>query len=213
MDSAIRMDSPTSAVSVFTGLMLLWTMFLIHDARARRHALSLLKCLGLLLHNIPTICLLITSVTAQMYDDSALVWFIFLMAFRYWRILMNIFFWLQYKPTLTTEKDVMTAADCTVIISIVGPIGHNVFAEMVAAILVNGPACLVFSKNTEDALKQVEDFLPTIIMQLEAGVTTYQLKHGLAGIDIVTKIQVNNAHISNKRAQVVDAFEKVGTGT
>ena len=95
---AVTMTTPTHmayptmiATAVLCG-SLLWTAFLIHDVRRQSTPPPLLRCLGLLFHNIPAIYLLLTALTAQAAEDTALVWFAALMIFRYWRTIASIYF-------------------------------------------------------------------------------------------------------------------------
>jgi hypothetical protein len=151
-------------------------------------------------HNIPAIFLLFTTIFANYIDDTALVWFGALMLFRYWRTITNIWFHFQYElATMSWEKR-HSENDCTVIVPIVGPEGNCFFDEMVTAILVNGPARLIFSTNTPSAKKQVEDRIPSIIAKFLAGTSE---------VELVTEIKVLNAEVSNERKQVVKAFDEV----
>jgi hypothetical protein len=192
-------------------LTFLWTMFLIYDVRRRDNPPTTLRQVGLLCHNIPAMFLFGTTVAAQVIEDTALVWFVALMIFRYWRTLTNIWFWFKYKAATATSACKITSTDCTVIVPTVGPHGNRVFGEMVTAILINGPARLIFSTNTITATEQVEGILPVVLADIEAGAATYQKQHGLGKHKVTTDIQVLNANVFNKRQQVVRAFEKVET--
>ncbi|KAH9868431.1 hypothetical protein J1614_007503 [Plenodomus biglobosus] len=200
----------TAALCVF--LNILWTLFLIVDANTRKRPITPLASLGLLCHSIPSVFLLGTAVIAQKADDNILVWFVALLAFRYWRTIINIFFWFQYKPAVASDGLKILPEDCSVIVPTVGPLGNSVFDEMIASILYNGPARLIFSTNTELAAKDVEAHIPTVLADVEAGKSGYQLQHNLGAFDhTVTEIIVLNASISNKRQQVVHGFQNVAT--
>ncbi|KAF1913893.1 glycosyltransferase like family 2-domain-containing protein [Ampelomyces quisqualis] len=190
---------------------LIWTTFLIYDVRRRLNPPSERHQLGLLYHNIPALLLLTTTLIAKSAKDTALVWFVALMVFRYWRTLTNIWFWFQYELVVTSYAR-YTGADCTIIVPTVGTAGNGAFDEMVAAILINCPARLIFSTNSASAKKQVEDRLSAIQADVEAGTSVYQKKHRLdAMVKLITVILVINASVSNKRAQVVHAFSCVET--
>lgn len=186
-------------------------MFLVYDAHRRPSPPSFPSSLNLFYHVIPAFLLLVVTLGSQAANDGALVWFLALLVFRYWRTVVNVYFWFQYKPTLPTQHDDYTAADCTVIVPTVGPAGNAVFAEMVAAIVWNAPVQVVFSTNTDLAAAQVTAYLPSILNGLKAGTTTYQKQWGLGPLKNDTKIQVTNANVSNKRHQVVKAFDLVDT--
>jgi cellulose synthase/poly-beta-1,6-N-acetylglucosamine synthase-like glycosyltransferase len=210
--TGITPDGPTIFAGIVLWLTFLWALFLIFDVQRRSDSPSLLSSSRLLLHTIPALFLFGTAVTSQIVNDSALVWLVALLVFRYWRTVVNIAFWFKYKPALPTGKEKMLATDCTVIVPTVGPIGNPVFGEMVAGILANGPARLIFSTNTVDAAKQVEDYLRGLCAAFKAGATAYQQEWGLGAMEILTDITVINANVSNKRQQVVHGFGEVKTG-
>jgi hypothetical protein len=114
--------APTKAAAVFLCLSMLWVAFLIYDAHVKNIGLSKPRQLGLLCHAIPAIFFLLTTKTAESSQDTALVWFMALILFRYWRIMVNIYFWFQYKPAVIIPglKQV-NASDCTVVVPTVGP--------------------------------------------------------------------------------------------
>ncbi|KAF1842366.1 glycosyltransferase family 2 protein [Cucurbitaria berberidis CBS 394.84] len=205
------MDFTTILATIMMCGMFTWNIFLIYDVRQRPDPPTLLSSLRLLAHSIPAMILLGTCIMAQNAQDSALVWFAALFAFRYWRILVNVFFWFRYNPALATGRETITSSDCTVIVPTVGPNGNSVFADMVAAILANGPGRLIFSTNTEDAAQQVRAILAKIVSDLKAGTSSYQQLWGVGAVDVTTDIQVTNAKVSNKRHQVVKAFEMAET--
>ncbi|KAJ4374047.1 hypothetical protein N0V83_002786 [Neocucurbitaria cava] len=211
MSGLATMHWTIAAASMLTAGSVLWTIFLMFDAHRRLDRPSLLATLGLLCHAIPSVFLLATTMVAEEAHDPPFVWLVALLVFRYWRTLVNIFFWFRYKPAVAKGDLKITANDCTVIVPTVGPTGNTEFAEMVTAILVNRPACLVFSTNTKDAQEQVNMVKSTIVADVEAGNTTYQKQHGLGPLEVSTKISVENAQVSNKRQQVVHGFQKVDT--
>jgi hypothetical protein len=51
---------------------------------------------------VPAVFLLCIAKTAHSAKDAALVWFIALLSFRYWRILVNIYCFFQYKLATST---------------------------------------------------------------------------------------------------------------
>jgi hypothetical protein len=206
----------TKAAAVFLCLSMLWVAFLIYDAHVKNIGLSKPRQLGLLCHAIPAIFFLLTTKTAESSQDTALVWFMALILFRYWRIMVNIYFWFQYKPAVIIPglKQV-NASDCTVVVPTVGPGEgekyNKAFYEMITSVLVNHPARLIISTNDEKAEKQVNTALPLILAKIEAGDTNYHREHGLGPTRVTTDRVVSNAEISDKRTQVVDVFKKVFT--
>jgi hypothetical protein len=91
-----------------------------------------------------------------------------LLAFRYWRTIVNIFFWFRYQPAVTNGNFKTKSTDCTVIVPTVGPPGNSVYDEMTTAILFNRPARLIFSTDTEAAADIVNAALPAIRAKIAA---------------------------------------------
>ncbi|OAL05904.1 hypothetical protein IQ06DRAFT_362088 [Phaeosphaeriaceae sp. SRC1lsM3a] len=205
------MSFSASFAKLLVWLNFLWTVFLIYDARGQVDPPPKFRQLGLLCHNIPALFLLGTTLAAQRSDDKFLVWFIALMAFRYWRTLVSIYFWFQHELAVATPGFKINSGDCTVVVPTVDPAGNKSHGEMVAAILVNRPAKLIISTNTAKAEQQVKSTVLSIRSAVEAGTTTYQKQHGLGACKVVTKIEVLNADVSHKRQQVVRAFSTINT--
>ncbi|CBX94470.1 predicted protein [Plenodomus lingam JN3] len=208
---SISIDWALSKAGLLVLLSFFWSLFLIVDANRREKPISLLASFGLLLHTIPSVFLLGTVIIAQQVYDSTLVWFVSLLAFRYWRIIVNIFFWFQYKPALTSDDLKISSESCTVVVPTVGPQGNSVYDEMIAAILYNRPARLIFSTNTESAAEQVNAYMPSLLAAIEAGKSAYQMQYNLKAFRPTTEILVLNASVSNKRQQVVHGFQNVET--
>lgn len=194
---------PTKSAAVIVTAMFAWVGFLICDYRRKVKSASLTKALGLVCHVIPSLYLYGACYLAGQVTNGANVWFVSLMVFRYWRTLTQVFFWLQYKPVRPTCTDVMKSKDCTVVLPTVGPAGNFVFEDLVASVLANAPACVVFATNTKVAAEGVEYFLRSLSPKYEAGETDYQRRHGLPATPIVTEIQIIDVGLSSKRRQVV----------
>ncbi|KAF2132327.1 glycosyltransferase family 2 protein [Dothidotthia symphoricarpi CBS 119687] len=204
-------DGPIILGTIVLCLMILWTSFLIFDVRRRPNPPSTLRSLGLLCHNIPAAFFLGTAIVTQHVNDKAMFVFGALMIFRYWRTLVNVWYWFQYKPAVAPTDFKITSADCTVIVPTVGPVGNTVYDQMVTSILMNHPARLIFSTNTDSAAEQVNAALPLMLADIAAGHTVYQKQHGIGPIAVTTDIKVLNARVSNKRQQVVHGFKGVET--
>jgi hypothetical protein len=165
MSSSFKMDASTAMATALLCLSALWTTFPVYDVPRRPDPPTLLRMVGVLCHNIPAMFLLSTAIAAQSIDDTALAWFVALLAFRYWRTLVNIYFWCQYKPTVATAALKFGPESCTVVVPTVVPFGNKVYGEMIAAIIVNRPSRLIFSTNTASAAQLVEDALPAIFLK------------------------------------------------
>lgn len=210
---SVESDWPVT-VGVYSTLVLIaWALFLIYDLRGRPRRSSLPEQLSVLGHTIPGYALLGAAVLAQSSTDYYLVWLGFLLVFRYWRTAVQIFYWTKYKPALPTGNDAFKPSDCTAICATVGPIGNLVFDELVASILVNKPACLIFACNTIDAADQVRHFLTDFRPTFEAGNTRYQRMYNVPRFffETYTEIRTVNVGISNKRHQMVAGIQHIDT--
>lgn len=208
------MDLPPTSAAVLVCATFLCTTFLIYDLRRRRclsNSPSVLQCAGILCHNIPALLFLAITIAAQVAHDTALVLFVALMTFQYWRTLVNIYYWIQYELAVPSADLKITPDSCTVVVTTVGPDCNAVYSDMVTRILVNRPARLIFSTNTASATEQINKTLPAIMADVETGFSTYQQQYHLDPIQVTTEIVVLNANVSNKRQQVVHAFSNVKT--
>ncbi|KAJ4362143.1 hypothetical protein N0V95_001491 [Ascochyta clinopodiicola] len=202
---------PTISSALVVVGMAAWVVFLMYDYTRKTKVPSLRKMLGLVFHIVPALCLWATCWMAEQATNGADVWIVALLTFRYWRTLTQLFFWCRYKPTRPTSRDTMKPADCTVLLPTVGPVGNAVFEHLVASILVNEPARVVFSTNTAEAEKAVWVFLSGFRAKYEGGETDYQQRHNLPGRDIVSDIKVVNVGESSKRRQIVAGLAHVET--
>ncbi|KAJ4383853.1 hypothetical protein N0V86_000696 [Didymella sp. IMI 355093] len=207
------MDQPTT-VGVYSIVgMFVWVLFLLYDLQGQLHQISLRKQLGMFGHVMPSCTFFGAAVLAQFSTDYYLVWLGFLLVFRYWRTAVQIFFWIRYKPALSTANDKLKPSDCTAICATVGPAGNLVFDELTGSILVNKPAYLIFACNTVEAADQVRKFLKDFRPCFEAGNTRYQRVYNLSGFPFekYTKIRIVDVGISNKRHQIVAGIQHVET--
>lgn len=209
--SNITLDWPVAMASTITFGMVPWILFLMYDSRRQLTRPSRLATLGLVFHIVPSIFLLGTAIIAQRAKDKALVWFIALLMFRYWRTLVSIVFWCRYRPATATTNFKLPARDCTAILPTVNANISIVFGEGVTAVLVNHPARFIFATASSNAKKQVEAALEEILNNVKAGTSSYQQQHNLGPMQVTTDIKVHNADVSNKREQVVQCFPMVKT--
>lgn len=189
----------------------LWISFLIYDIRKTPNAPTFAASLRLFLHLWPATLFYFAAKIAQNHEDPLLVWFILIVVMRYYRTVVNLYYWFQYEPALPNVNSKLRSEDCTVISATVGPKDNEVFDQMVSSILFNKPSRLVFSTNTSTATIQVEEALPAIVSALELGKSTYQRENRLHATEVSTEILVLCADISNKRRQVVHALKAAKT--
>lgn len=210
---AAHLDWPTTVGLQLTLLLFAWVLFLQRDLKRHPHRLSLGRRLGLFGHVVPGLAVAGSGIAAQSAADYYTVWLAFLLVLRYWRTAVQIFFWARYAPALASGADVFSAADCTAVCATVGPEGNTVFDCVVAAVLWNRPARVVFACNTAAAAEAVGGFLESFRGEFEAGATRYQREHGLAGFAVGehTQIRVVCVGVSNKRRQMVAGLAHVET--
>ncbi|KAF3000793.1 hypothetical protein E8E13_005804 [Curvularia kusanoi] len=202
---------PTRFAAIVVAIMFSWVTFLMHDYRCKVEAPSLTKALGMVCHTIPALYLYGTCHLANIAANSSDIWFASLMIFRYWRTLVQIFFWSRYKPMRPTRNDTMKPKDCTVLVPTVGPAGNSAFEDLIASILTNNPARVIFSTNTRAAAEGLETSLRTFRLKYNEGTTAYQLLNNIHGATIDTDIQIINVGISSKRSQIVSGLAYVDT--
>ena len=192
--------------------MFLWVVFLILELRKRPDAPSFVSSLKLLTHMWLAILIFIASKVADNHRDPVLILFIFLVTFRYYKTVVNVWIWFQYRPAVAPHDFTLSSADCTVVVPTVGTDGNDTFAEMVTGILYNRPSHLIFSTATKEAEQRVLAALPDIVQDLASGNSTYLKERNISTLVHQTEIKVINADISNKRKQVVNALQAVTTG-
>ncbi|KAJ4987907.1 glycosyltransferase family 2 [Stagonosporopsis vannaccii] len=194
---------PTKASASIVVLSSAWVGFLMVDYRCKVKSPSFFKALGMLGHVLPAVMLYGTCYLANRATNGADIWFVAFMIFRYWRTLTQTFFYFRYKPVRPTDNDKMKPKHCTVVIPTVGPAGNAFFEDLVASILTNAPARVVFSTNTKSAAEGVENFLKPFLPKYEAGATDYQQRHRLPGTLVTSKIEIIDVGWSSKRRQIV----------
>ncbi|USP82428.1 glycosyltransferase family 2 protein [Curvularia clavata] len=203
-------DWKTLGATTILVAMFGWVLQLLFTMTARSERLSAMVVTGLFFHTVPAMCLLAAVLKANVAKDTQLVWFSALMAFRYWRTLVAIFFWTQYKLSekrVDGQPERYNSADCTVVVATVGP-GKNVelFTRMVEAILTNKPKRVVFSTPKPSIADSVRPLVSEIQKQFEAR------KTGQADTVFDTEIIcTGEANKQDKRTQTVQGIKMADT--
>lgn len=191
--------------------MLLFNISLIHTYSKSADNPSFKAGFSLLKHMWVATLLLLTALKADRYHDPAIVWFLFFLIFRYYRTIVDVYFWFRYKPAVAPKNFVYTSRDVTVLVPTVGPEGNEAFAEMVAGILYNKPARLVFSTVREKAVEDIKEAMRTIDQSLNNGTCIYQRKRNLLPFKLDTDIRYLSINIASKRKQTCAALGDVET--
>ncbi|KAK3209261.1 hypothetical protein GRF29_69g1241325 [Pseudopithomyces chartarum] len=203
--TAIRRSWTKWAVLVIL-VMLAWVVFLIYDFNRKTKFTSFTKSLRLLGHLWLGVLLLITSKIADHHHDPWIIWLIFFVTFRYYKLLINIFFWFRYKPATDKSNTTPTADEVTVIIPTVGHVGDTIFEEMVFGILRNRPGRIIFAAINEHVEKKLKDAIPVMVKRFANG-------EGLRSDDLGVapgKIDYVSAKAANKREQIIYALHEIG---
>lgn len=208
-------DPGTFLATCLVLTMALWTLHLILTMKARLEPVSPSIIFGLSFHTVPALCLLTAVLKAKVAQDKQMVWFSALMALRYWRTLVAIVFWTQYKPCVhraSHGKPKYTAEDCTVVVATVGP-GQNIelFTRMVEGILANKPKRIVFSTPEAGIADIVRPIVLGIQKAFEERRGVGEMKE-MGGYCSATRIVVTGeANKKDKRTQTAEGIKMVGT--
>ena len=192
---------------LFFVFMLIWVVFLMYDFNKNAKSTSFVASLPLLGHLWLSLLLVITSNIANHHHDPWRVWFIFLLIFRYYKTIINIFFLFRYKRATEIGNLTPSSKDVTVIIPTVGPKGNELFKDMVHGIIRNKPGRIVFSAINHGVQKELEEKIPIILEDFRNDKDPeYQDWRAIRN-----NIHYVNAKVANKRAQIVSASKLKGT--
>ncbi|EUC43493.1 glycosyltransferase family 2 protein [Bipolaris oryzae ATCC 44560] len=195
--------------------MALWILHLVLTMKARGEPVSPSIVFGLTFHTVPALCLLAAVLKSKMAQDTQLVWFSALIALRYWRTLVAVFFWTRYTPSVRCTygaKAKYAAEDCTVVVATVGPgLNLELFTRMVEGILANRPKRIVFS--TPEA--GIADIVRPIVLGIQKVFDERRVGGGekeMDGCYSATEIVVTGeANKKDKRTQTAEGIKMVDT--
>ncbi|CAI6336712.1 unnamed protein product [Periconia digitata] len=206
-------------------LYTVWILFLWYESRTHEAAqarATKAEQLSLLIHFLPPLVKVFFSSWAKNSGDSALVWLIAIMVFRYYKTVISVYFWNRYKlatvsscKTSNVKGHFYTSLDCTAIIPTVGPTGNSRFYDMLVSIAVNGPARIIISTNNSESQNQVLNCLPEFKQKFReeypAGFDYQQPDKSQKGVFKLPPIDVINADVSDKRRQFLKAAKLATT--
>ncbi|KAL6151282.1 hypothetical protein ACJQWK_10873 [Exserohilum turcicum] len=206
-------DWKTGVATAILIAMLGWVLHLIHVMKARSEALSITVIVGLFFHTVPAMCLLATVLKSRVAKDHQLVWFSALMVFRYWRTLVGVYFWTQYKVAERGAgggQKSYSPSDCTVVVATVGP-GKNLelFVRMIEAILANKPRRVIFSTPEPSIADIVRPFVLKIQSDFQARTAEpHKIPESTTDTEIIC---TGEAYRMDKRTQTAHAISLVDT--
>jgi hypothetical protein len=203
-------DWATRAAMTFLAAMFVWVLQLLYTMKCRSEPLSATVVLGLFFHTVPALCLLAAVLKSKVAKDQQLVWFGALIAFRYWRTIVSVFFWTQYKPArwhTNAQQARYKPSDCTVVVATVGP-GKNVdlFTRMVEAILTNKPKRVVFSTPEPG----VADIVRPLVLKIQKDFVARRMEAETNTFDTEI-VCTGEANKKDKRTQTAQAIKLVNT--
>ena len=193
------------------GFMFLFNTILVKTYHKTTDKPSIKVGISLFKHMWLATLLLLTALTADRHHDPVLIWFVFLLIFRYYKTIVNGYFWFTYKPAVAPENFALSSRDVTVLVPTVGPKGNDAFAEMVAGILYNRPERLIFSTVNEEAKNDIKEIMPIIEESLENGSSGYQRERGLSSFKSTTEVKYFSANVASKREQTCAPLHMVKT--
>jgi hypothetical protein len=110
-----------------------------------------ISVLPLLPHAIPFLLLFGISKLSERVDDSALIWFTALVAWRYFRLFVNLYSFWRYKPTSLPMIRTLGPKDVTMILPTVtvSEPDNPDFEECLTTCLINKPAGVIIVTDTD----------------------------------------------------------------
>jgi hypothetical protein len=110
-----------------------------------------ISVLPLLPHAIPFLLLFGISKLSERVDDSALIWFTALVAWRYFRLFVNLYSFWRYKPASLPNIRTIGPKDVTMILPTVtvSEPDNPDFEECLTTCLINKPAGVIIVTDTD----------------------------------------------------------------
>ncbi|PVH99955.1 glycosyltransferase family 2 protein [Periconia macrospinosa] len=191
-------------------ILFLWNLTILGGSFKGSRPPSKWECFRSLIHLLPPVFLYLFAWLADQSTDPALVWFYALFVFRYYKTVISVYYWFQYKPAVAVSIPTYTPDDCTVILPTAGPNDRETFVDSICAILMNKPKHVIIATATE----KVQELVKTVLAEMisKNGQLKYQLEHNLGKFEVpVSAIQVINCNAANKRIQFLTASRLVKT--
>ena len=162
-------------------------------------------------HAIPFLLLFEISKLSESVDDSALIWFIALATWRYFRLFVNLYSFSRYKPASPTIRTI-GPKDVTMILPTVSvsESDNPDFEECLTTCLINKPARVIIVTDTGFRATEVNRQLLSIRDKIQKGLSSFLSELGptdISGVDV----QVTYAGLADKRRQMTYAIQYVQT--
>lgn len=171
-----------------------------------------ISILPLLPHAIPFLLLFGIRKLSERVEGSALIWFIALAAWRYFRLFVNLYSFWRYKPASLPTIRTISPKDITMILPTVSvsESENPDFEECLTTCLLNKPARVIIITDTDFRVTEVNKQLLSIRDKIQRGSSSFLSELGptdISGVDV----QVTYTSVANKRCQMTHAIQYVQT--
>jgi hypothetical protein len=171
-----------------------------------------ISILPLLPHVIPFLLLFGISKLSERVDDSALIWFTALAAWRYFRLFVNLYSFWRYKPASLPTIRTIGPKDATMILPTVtvSESDNPDFEECLTTCLINKPAGVIIVTDTDFKAAEVNKQLLSIRDKIQGGSSSFLSGLGptdISGVDV----RITYAGVADKRCQMTHAIQYVQT--
>jgi hypothetical protein len=191
-----------------------WTFKLLSDFLVilKTKTTTQISILPLLPHAIPFLLLFGIRKLSERVDDSALIWFIALAAWRYFRLFVNVYSFWRYKPASPPTIRTIGPKDVTMILPTVSvsESDNPEFEECLTTCLINKPAGVIIVTDTDFKATEVNKQLLSIRDKIQKGSSSFLSELGptdISGVDV----RVTYAGVADKRCQIICAIQYVQT--
>jgi len=149
---------------------------------------------------------------SERVDDSALIWFTALVAWRYFRLFVNLYSFWRYKPASPPTIRTIGPKDVTMILPTVSvsESDNPDFEECLTTCLINKPARIIIVTDTDFKATEVNKQLFSIRAKIQRGSSSFLSELGptdISGVDV----RVMYAGVADKRRQMTLAIQYVQT--
>jgi Glycosyltransferase like family 2 len=171
-----------------------------------------ISILSLLPHAIPFLLLFGISKFSERVDDSALIWFTALAAWRYFRLFVNLYSFWRYKPASLPTIRTIGPKDVTMILPTVSvsETDNPDFEECLTTCLINKPARVIIVTDTDFKAAEVNKQLLSIRDKIQGGSSSFLSRLGPTDISGVN-VRVTYTSVADKRCQMTHALQYVQT--
>ncbi|OBT38936.1 hypothetical protein VE00_10564 [Pseudogymnoascus sp. WSF 3629] len=158
---------------------------------------------------LPIVILILAPIgVSKTVEDRAMVRFVLLFLWRYYRFFVLLFFFCRYTPTKPPTSRTVYPKDATIIIPTVSVSENTSFEECLTKCLINQPGAVEVVTATEDDAAKVN----TLLSEINEKIRTGKSEFTSGAVDIFgVVVRVNYTGVPNKRVQIAYALRNVRT--